>query len=248
MPTIHFAVGGGCLVSGDWSLFVTLDGWPLTISKPWECVCRHSDEDADFLELQVCLEGLTIERQILLSRTDNFLLLADALSADRECRIGYLSRWPLVGQIAAEPAFDWREYMLRRGRRRVARVYPLALPRDRMADASGELEDQANRLTLRQAVVSDGLYAPLVIDWEPTRRFRNVEWRTLTVSEAGRAVSSGTAAGYRLQVGGLHLLIYRSLKKSPGVFRAVLGHHTRYETVIGKFDSTGDVNPILLVE
>ena len=248
IPRIHVAADGKSLVSGDWGLSVSIDGSLQSFSNNWECVCWHSDEDADFLELQVQQQGFRIERHVLLSRTDNFLLLADALSADRECRIDYESSLSLNGRISAEPAFEWREYALRRGRQCAARVYPVALPRDRMVEASGELTDEEDQLVLRQTVVSDGLYVPLVVDWEPRRRFRSAEWRTLTVSEAGRAVSSGVASGHRLQIGDLHLLIYRSLKKAPGASRSVLGHHTRYETVVGKFDGTGEVKPVLLVE
>ena len=89
--------------------------------------------------------------------------------------------------------------------------------------------------------------APLIIDWDPQRRHRPAEWRTLTVSERGKAVPAHVASGHRLRIGDHQILVYRSLKNT-GVFRAVLGYHTRYETAIGRFDGSGDVVPILLVE
>jgi hypothetical protein len=50
-----------------------------------------------------------------------------------------------------------------------------------------------------------------------------------------------------LKLGAFQLLISRSLKKT-GNARAVLGHHTRNETVIASFDKNGDVEPIMSVE
>ena len=90
-------------------------------------------------------------------------------------------------------------------------------------------------------------YAPLVIDWNPDRKRSNAEWRTLTVAEQGRVLKSIDASGYRLRIADHQLLIYHSLTKS-GEMRSVLGHHTASETVIGKLDESGVVEPILLVE
>jgi hypothetical protein len=72
-------------------------------------------------------------------------------------------------------------------------------------------------------------------------------WRPLTVAQNGTAVPNSQAAGFRLQVGKEQWLIYRSLSRilEP---RTVLGQHTMYETLIGRFSTTGAVDPIVLVE
>jgi hypothetical protein len=91
------------------------------------------------------------------------------------------------------------------------------------------------------------VHIPIVFDWHPRRRALAADWRSLTVSENGQAVKSDFAAGYRLRIGKHQLLIYRSLAPTDEA-RAVLGHHTRYETVVGTFDSSGDVDPWVMVE
>ena len=48
-------------------------------------------------------------------------------------------------------------------------------------------------------------------------------------------------------MGAFQLLVYRSLAPTEEA-RAVLGYHTRYETVIGMFDATGEVEPLVMVE
>jgi hypothetical protein len=101
-------------------------------------------------------------------------------------------------------------------------------------------------LELRQTGIG-GLYAPLVIDWNPARRRSSASWRPLTVAQNGVAVSPRAAAGCRLQIGSAQWLVYRSLSfiLEP---RTVLGQHTMYETLIGRFVRSGEVEPIVLVE
>jgi hypothetical protein len=101
-------------------------------------------------------------------------------------------------------------------------------------------------LELRQSGIG-GLYAPIVIDWNPARRRSPALWRPLTVGQNAAVVPVGSAAGFRLQVGTAQWLVYRSLSTilEP---RTVLGQHTMYETMIGRFARSGEVEPIVLVE
>ena len=111
---------------------------------------------------------------------------------------------------------------------------------------AGQLAGSRNLLELRQTGIG-GLYAPIVIDWNPTRRRSPANWRPLTVAQNGAVVPAGCAAGFRLQVGTAQWLVYRSL--SPILEpRTVLGQHTMYETMIGRFVRSGEVEPIVLVE
>ena len=57
---------------------------------------------------------------------------------------------------------------------------------------------------------------------------------------------SESASGHRLRIGDHQLLLYRSLRE-PELPRAVLGQHTLSETIIGRFDSNGDLTPIVTV-
>ena len=105
----------------------------------------------------------------------------------------------------------------------------------------------ANTIKLTQASSSEGLYAPVVIDWSPKRAAREAEWRTLTVTEERRKLASWEAAGHRLRLGDLHLVLFRSLDGSTES-RAVLGLHTNKESVIAQFNEKGYVLPIVSVE
>lgn len=247
-PQIDLSVLGRPLLSGVWDLAVRIDGEPLEMNAAWSCVCWFSDADADYLELQQIEgdQGPRIERQVLLSRTDRFALLADTVSVPGDARIDYCSRLPLCDGIDSRPDRPTRECVLKGGGVR-ARVFPLALPSDRAIGTAGTFEPAENGLLeLRQTAVG-GLYAPLVLDWHPARKKSAADWRTLTVTEQGTVVGSQQASGHRLRVGDQHLFVYHALENT-NVPRAILGQHTAHETLIGTLDETGDVEPILLVE
>ncbi|MCH7988640.1 MAG: hypothetical protein IID46_05735 [Planctomycetes bacterium] len=245
-PMIELSVLGESLLSGSWDLEVSLNGKLLQLEDEWICNCWYSDEDADYLELNQTLDnGLLIDRQLLLSRENHFVLFADCISGAKTGRIRYLSRLPLVNGVVASANPSTREMTLKAGRQK-ARAFPLALPDDLVISTPGEFGLQGENLVLTQEAIG-GLYAPVVIDWSPEHRRSYAEWRTLTVSENGSAVNSSSAAGHRLRIGDQQIFLYRRTNKSEEA-HAVLGHHTTNETVIGKFDDFGDVDPILMVE
>ncbi|MCH8828964.1 MAG: hypothetical protein IID45_05240 [Planctomycetes bacterium] len=246
-PRIELAAMGVPLFSGVWEIELTVAGERLETGGKWSCSCWFSDADADFIELQhQCDDGLCIDRQILLSRKNHFVLLADCVSgAPFEARIDYASRLPLAGEISVNADVPTRECRLNGDGIR-ARAFPLALPSDRVLSAPGEFGKKGDHLELRQSAIS-GLYAPLIIDWSPRRKRSAAQWRTLTVSEDGEKLTSEKAAGHRIRLGNHHLLVYRAVTTSEKS-RTVLGHHTLHETVIGRFNSNGEIEPILLVE
>ncbi len=247
-PLIDLTARGTSLLSGMWDIEVQLDGKSLPfVADDWECSCWQSDADCDYLELQAAFEDdVHVERQVLLSRTDDFLLLADVVRGVGERRIDYTSRLPLVSGIKAVSSTDTRECVLK-DRGTVARVFPLALPDDRVLSTAGGFGPFENQLVLKQASAGDGLYAPLIIDWAPDRRRIPADWRSLTVTEARTTLKPSVAAGHRLRIGAHQLFIFRSLREADSS-RAVLGHHTANETVIGHFDRKGEVQSILSVE
>lgn len=246
LPNIELSPIGRRLLSGAWEIRLVVDGKPRPFDDQWTCICWHSDADADYLEIQFSFDdGVQVERQLLLSRTDRFAVLADAISGANDARIEYSSRQPVVEGVRIESDVPTRECRCRdKGLR--ARFFPLALPADRVLSTSGGFAPVDGVLELKQVAVG-GLYAPLVIDWHPDRRRAAADWRTLTVSEEGRIQKSEAAGAHRLRIGDHQLLLYRSLKE-PAVPRAVLGQHTLHETLIGQFDSDGDCEPILIVE
>ncbi|MEX0726812.1 MAG: hypothetical protein WD065_11115 [Planctomycetaceae bacterium] len=241
---------------GAWEWDLTVDGQTFTSPHDWSCVCWTSDEDGDYLELQKSLtDAIHFERQIMLSRDDDWLLLADSVSGlsgygdNPTPRLEYTMRLHLADGVQVSPSLKTRDLSLQTEKKsRGLTVYPLALPQERGQYSVGEFIIENRKLILKQTNVGDGLYAPLVFDLNPqtAKSIRKV-WRSLTVSENMKAVKSDVAAGHRLQLGKRQWLFYHSLKNS-GFPRAVLGHHTQYETVIGRFGEKGAVTPLVRIE
>ncbi|MEX0700873.1 MAG: hypothetical protein WD069_02145 [Planctomycetales bacterium] len=245
-PLLELTARGVPLLQGEWEISASFDGRAIALADEWDCSCWHSDPDADFIELQMELDGgLRIERQALLSRDDHWLLLADSVAGAGDARIDYAARIPLAADVAGRGERETRACRLAAGSA-AARAFPLALPQDRAHGTAGAFEAVEGGLALRLSAIG-GLFAPLLIDWSPRRRNSRVDWRTLTVTENGRVLRAAEAAGHRIRLGNQQLLVYHSLRKGSWT-RAVLGHHTAQETVIGRFDSDGAVDPILLVE
>ena len=246
-PQIDVTASGKPLLHGDWTLELKLGDAVVELAKEWSCVCWQSDPDADYIELQMRGPGkLRVERIIMLSRKERFLLLADSIAGAPHGPIEYRASLPLADDILVRLDTPTREAQLTmRGFK--ARVFPLAVAQDRVHSTPHEFTATEERLTLKQVAQGEGLFAPLLLDWHPSRTRADAQWRSLTVTEDGRVITPDIAAGHRLKLGDLQLLVFRSLKNT-GESRAVLGHHTHNETVIAKFDKKGDVDPILMVE
>jgi len=246
-PQLDVMAAGKPLIHGDWTLDLRLGDAVVEMAEEWSCVCWQSDPDADYIELQMCGPGkMRVERIIMLSRKERFLLLADSISGVQQERIEYRATLPLAEDILVRLDTPTREAQLTMKGLKV-RAFPLAVVQDRILSTPHEFSATNKKLTLQQVAHGEGLFAPLVFDWHPDRTRADAAWRSLTVTEDGRVVPPDIAAGHRLKLGELQLLVFRSLK-TTGESRAVLGHHTNNETVIAHFDKKGNVHPILLVE
>ncbi|HSG73169.1 MAG TPA: hypothetical protein VLA12_22330 [Planctomycetaceae bacterium] len=236
------------LLAGTWDLKLSFGGETLTPRQPWECVCWFSDKDGDYLELQqVFADEIKIERQVFLSRTDHFLFVNEVAHLPAEGSFELKSSLPICSELKLKRDKQTREYELREGRSRLARMFPLSFEQETIQKASGEIVEEDGRVTLT-ASGTGGFCLPVVFDWHPKRSKQPAEWRRLTVSENRRACTPAEAAGYRLRIGQRHhLLFYRAIQKS-GFPRAILGHHTTNETVIADFDQQGEAIPLLMVE
>jgi hypothetical protein len=242
-PVLEMSIGGKTLFSGDWELEARIDGRPVNPGA-WNCSCWNSDEEGDYFELQARTEDVCIERQIFLSRKDSFVLFADAVLSGGDARIESVSRLPLTGECATLAQSGSREYRLRFPGSLV-RVFPLALNGPREESAASQLSACETHLELVQSGIGR-VFAPLVLDWNPRRRRSPAAWRRLTVAQNGTPVPSSRAAGYLLENGPSKWLFYRSLLSTLEP-RSVLGQHTMYETMVGRF-AKGDFDPMVLVE
>ncbi|WP_339728799.1 hypothetical protein [uncultured Gimesia sp.] len=249
LPELSLSAMGKTLFGGRWDFSLIADGKEITGDGEWSCVCWSSDADADYLELQMDLEsGYRLERQILLPRNQHFVFLSDIVTGTEAANLEYRSMIPVTSGIASSLDGETHEMVLKT-KGLSARVFPIGLSQERdfFQPGSLTLNDESQLVLQQQVSKSTGLYAPLIIDWEPGLKRKPADWTSLTVSEGGNISARDEASGHRLRIGKHQLLVYRSLKKGAQG-RAVLGHHTNYESVIGRFDTDGELIPLLFVE
>jgi len=238
---------GTALLAGTLECGLIIDGAAQAPSGDWQSVCWYADDDCDYLELRCCVsDSVWIDRQMLLSRRSHLTMIADAVVARGAATLEYRMSLPVSEGVKVKFDSATRECRLEAKSRR-ARVYPVALPQDRVSGTPGSFQERGGRLELTQRGARGGLYVPVVLDWHPQRRSQGAEWRSLTVTETGKVISPDRAAGHRLRVGRHQLFIYKSLER-PDDARAVLGYHTWYDAVVGTIDAAGAVDPIVMVE
>lgn len=245
-PQLELATRGTVLLSGDWKIEIRVGGEDIAVNGPWVCSCWYSDDDGDYLELQSRpTASICLERQLLLARNDDLLFAADVVTGGEDAPIEYRSQLPVFPGVDVVHDRLTRACQLT-GLDAPARLFPIGLPCERVIGCGGQMGNSQNHVELRQSGIG-GLYAPIVFDWNPVRRRIPAIWRRLTVAQNGQSVPARFAAGHRLQIGKSQWLIYRSL--SPILEpRTVLGQHTMYETMIGRFLPNGAVDPMVLVE
>ena len=240
---IELEAGRHTLIAGNWDWEIRIDGVRTEPLGDWSEVCWISSRRCDYLELEIKLSaGLRLQRQMLLSREDEFLFLADVVlgptaTSAKPHELEYLARLPLGAGISAATGSETRELVLSSHKPR-AMVLPLALPEWRVDPRGGILHEVAGCMELRQLTRGGALLAPLWIDLAPRRFRRPSTWRQLTVAEQLQIQPHDVAAGYRIQFGKRQWLVYRSLKM-PGN-RTLLGQNLSSEFYVGASAATGN--------
>ncbi len=239
----EFSLGDEIVFAGHVEPEIKINGQMTRVTDNWECVCWFSDDEVDLLELRTNLTGnWRLERQLLMARDDQFLMMADVIVGDTDAEIDYRYTPPLGDGIVFDPADETNEGTLK-GRRRLGLVLPLALPEWSVDPRFGSLTTDATGLQLQQTAVGRALYAPLFVDFH-RRRMRNAAtWRQLTLAENLEIVPRDQAVGYRVQVGQEQWLLYRSLV--PTTSRSLLGQHLACEFLCGRFLHDGTVEPLV---
>ena len=245
---LEMVCGNEALWSGQWRGEVRLDGVPAGPVSAWELTCRVSDVDVDYLELQISLTGgLRVQRHVLLTRKDGFVLLADAVLGERSGTLEYCGSLPLAPGVTFRGAKATREGILRsQSAGRLARVLPLTLPEWRRDARAGDLVFGSQELELRQTVEGKRLFAPLFFDLDRRRGNRRFTWRQLTVAESMRICPADVAVGYRVAIGKEQWLLYRSLAEKAN--RTVLGHNLATEMLVARFRRDGEVESLVEIE
>ncbi len=214
----------------------------LPSESEWHELCWSSDDDMDYLELELELkDGWLVQRQMLLVRDDRVLLTADAVVGPQTTKIDYQRQLPLLDQVrlAGEP--ETVEVHLRRHHRQCCAM-PLALSEWRGQTHLGRFDDGK----LHQWAAGRALYAPLWLDLDPKRKRRPRTWRQLTVGLRLRPVARDAAVAYRIQIGDEQWVVYRSLAAPEA--RTFLGQHVSSEFVVGRFTDDGEIENLVEVE
>ena len=234
------------LICGEAMPDVVFNGRPATPRGGFEVVCNEHDEDLDFVELQMNLsDNLTLNRQLILSRDEEFLMVADCVLPSQPGRIEYRCDWPLAGGIKGMPETETREVYLRT-KKIQSLVLPLALPEWKIERGEGRLEMMGNLFRLTHSTEGAGLYCPLFFDLNPRRSKKKRTWRRLTVAENLKQVNPDVAAAFRVQLDEQQWFFYRVVSARGN--RTFLGENYNGEFVFNRFDRDGKVTQIIGIE
>lgn len=243
---IELACGRDILCSGQWSLDVSINGVAAQPKSDWTELSWISDEDVDYLELELELgDALRVQRHLLLARKDRFLLLADSVLGSHRAMIDYRGTLPLCPGVALQAACETREGVLI-GRKPRAKVLPLALPEWLSDGRVGSLSTSDAGLELRQQSEGQSLFAPLFLDFDRRRANKPLTWRQLTVAQSWAICAPDEAVGYRVAIGRRQWLFYRSLCRPRN--RTLLGHNLSSEMLAARFMPDGEVESLIEIE
>ena len=233
----------------------------------WESSCWYTDEDVDYLELEIELTGgVKLQRQFVLAREDRFLFLADAVMSPQPGNLEYRSVLPLAAASRIPR---------RRGEpRRVLVAGPAAA--DGTASARQEIPIGAAALPGRwprccrlalpewRAEQTEGELRRLRRVWNFDKRppggaFRSVVHRSrpqpipsphdLAATHCGR-IARACAVGCRRR---FSRCPWRSAVDHLPVLggkgnRTLLGHNLATESLIARFGKDGEVTSIVEIE
>ena len=244
---LHLSALGRQVFGGGWKHRISVDGKVCEAAGDWVCTCWFSDNEVTFAELESgSVDGVRHVRHVMLALKEHFAVLTDTVTApDAGAQILFESRLSLLDGFEVATNSITRELILQSDGISL-RAVPAWLDDDRIQNTSGSCELAGSELVMR-AHNTGGVMLPLVIDWHPDRRAADADWSRLTVTEARRPVAAQQAAAYRVRIGLLQLMLYRSLRRGQ-TLRAVLGYHTANETVYSCVRNTGEILPLVLVE
>ncbi len=249
-PDLRIGVTSGShqLFSGTWDWETSVDGHLLEPVGSWEEICWFSDEDVDFLELTMELaDGGQLDRQVLLARDENFLMLSDYVLTNREGEISHRMQIPLNRDVSFIAERETREGRLAKTSKPLGRILPLALAEWRTDPRFGELAEVDGSMRLAQQRVGRNLACPLLIDLDAGRSKKQCTWRQLTIAQNLEIQPHDVASGFRAQCGKDQWLFYRSLTDTAN--RSLLGQNLSCECVVARFlAASGEIEELVEIE
>lgn len=237
----------GPIVCGDVTPFIKINGQLAEFSSDISEVCWHSDDECDYMELEVKLgAGWRLQRQYLFGREDEFLWVADVLLGNESAQIEYSCPWPISSACEVVPEKETRDMTLSINDRIQSCVMPAAAPEWRVTRSQCELEMSDVGLHHRFTAETRAAYIPLFFDLDKKRARTERTWRRLTVAEQLEITPPDVAAGFRVQSGDDQWMFYRSLGARGN--RSLLGQNTVAEFLAGRFLRDGLLDELVEVE
>ncbi|MDO4569567.1 MAG: hypothetical protein Q4D38_04205 [Planctomycetia bacterium] len=249
---IEIEGGRASILSGAWDAVISWNGEKLSPENEWAQVCRHGDDECEFVEWeQPWSQNFVLQRSALLSHKGCFALLADAVLGPKGVGKGsllYRASCPIGDGIRFAPQERSFELLaLDANDRRKARLLPIGLP-EWKSQAGEDEYFEIYRGWLEYGLHSRraSIFAPIFVDLKADRLRAPLTWRRLAVGENLKKVSSRKAVAFRVMISDEQWLFYRSL--GPIVPRSVLGAHLYAEYVAARFLEIGQTVPILIVD
>ena len=245
---IDVASGGRLLFQGNIRSELIIDGVTMPPLGSWEEVCWESDDDADYLELEIRYSaGWKIQKHLLLTKDDKLLLTGDVvLNKDDRAQIQLKQKIQCADGIKFFPAEEHSEGFVWSDNPE-AMLIPLALSEWRTAIRNGKLDSEDGLIHYHlQADQASGLYAPLLFVLNGKSGLKEYTWRQLTIAEQLDIQPDDVASGYRIQIGKKQWLLYRSLTEFGN--RTVLGQNYSSEFAFGEFREDGTVYEYVEIE
>ena len=241
------------LIHGQTLPEIIVDDQALQLASGFELVCERHDDDVDYVEIEAELSnGSSLNRQWLLSRSEEFLLVADYVLPASALKIEYRCRWPLAAGMTTLQESETREVYLQTAgssdqpQKIKALALPLALPEWKAEKFSGQLVAEADALVLEQRFDGDALYAPLLFDLSPGRSLKKRTWRKLTVAQDRQIVADDQAMAFRFQLSKRQWFFYRALASQGN--RTFLGENVNSEFAFNRLHKSGKVSPLFEIE
>ena len=245
------------LFFGTWDVAVCLNGQLLRPLESWSETVVYSENNCDYLEIDVPLErDYRLQRHFLLDIAHRIVILADCVLWDgdgkfRPKTLEYESSLLYSPSLRAKEANGATEltFFPEKSARGTPlfRTLPLGLPEWKSAvTGASDIRTEESNLILCKRTEAKGLFMPLFFDLSAKRLKKPYTWRRLTVGENLTKVPDDQAVGFRIQLGKEQFLLYRSM--TPLANRTVLGHNLVDDFCYGRFDAKTGVDPLVAVQ
>ncbi|TWT86128.1 hypothetical protein [Neorhodopirellula pilleata] len=242
---VEIVGGRSSVFAGVHQTMVQVDGNAAHPKGPWEVTCEYSDDDVHMIEMeQPFTNGVVLQRQWMVVREDRCVMVSDAVlpakpdgSAESKKaasdhvasepihapELVCISRLPLAGEIEVVSDDEVREFVLTQRSKPRCKVLPLAASEWHVGPSDAKVSVSDDRHLVVETRGVGAIYSPIWMDFQPRRFGRPSTWRTLTIADNLQTVGREVAAGFRVQAGSEHWVIYRSLSgRKP---RSFMGKH-----------------------